>query len=388
MNASTPSNADDLLTLARDLIARPSVSPLDEGCQTVIAERLAKSGFTTTSMPFADVSNLWAVLDSHRPGPTLAFAGHTDVVPSGPLAEWTYPPFQPTCQDGWLYGRGSADMKSALAAMIVACERFISDHNNFRGRIAFLITSDEEAEARHGTRAVIEALAQADTEISYCLIGEPSSAHQLGDMIRVGRRGSLNGRLTITGQSGHVAYPDTVINPIHLAMPILDSLCQTQWDQGNDYFPATSFQISNLHAGVGVQNVVPGEAVIDFNFRYSTASSETSLKSRTEAILNSYQVPFKIEWSLSGAPFLSERGKLIEAAVSSIEHSTGLTPELSTGGGTSDGRFIAPFVPEVIELGLLNTFIHKIDERVPVADIETLTQIYVQILERLLLPNE
>jgi succinyl-diaminopimelate desuccinylase len=384
MPSSTQIDSDRLLDLTKKLIERPSISPADEGCQTLLAEQLTALGFEITSMPFEDVTNLWAVLDSHRPGPTFLFAGHTDVVPPGPLDSWTYPPFEPTCQDGWLYGRGSADMKSALAAMVFACEQFIGQGQPFNGKIAFLITSDEEAEARHGTRAVMEALSQTAINIDYCLVGEPSSANALGDMIRVGRRGSLNARLTIQGKSGHVAYPHTVINPIHLAMPALSRLADTEWDQGNAFFPATSFQISNLNAGVGVQNVVPQEIVAAFNFRYSTASTEVSLKTRTEAILADFGLPFDIEWSLSGEPFLSQEGALIDAAILGIQRETGLTPELSTGGGTSDGRFIAPFVPEIIELGLLNTHIHKIDERVPIDDIAALGRIYTTILDRLL----
>lgn len=384
MPPSTQIDSDRLLDLTKKLIERPSISPADEGCQTLLAEQLTALGFEITSMPFEDVTNLWAVLDSHRPGPTFLFAGHTDVVPPGPLDSWTYPPFEPTCQDGWLYGRGSADMKSALAAMVFACEQFIGQGQPFNGKIAFLITSDEEAEARHGTRAVMEALSQTAINIDYCLVGEPSSTNALGDMIRVGRRGSLNARLTIQGKSGHVAYPHTVINPIHLAMPALSRLADTEWDQGNAFFPATSFQISNLNAGVGVQNVVPQEIVAAFNFRYSTASTEASLKTRTEAILADFGLPFDIEWSLSGEPFLSQEGALIDAAILGIQGETGLTPELSTGGGTSDGRFIAPFVPEIIELGLLNTHIHKIDERVPIDDIAALGRIYTTILDRLL----
>jgi len=385
MTKPFPSTDDtETLALAQALIKKPSVSPEDGGCQVLMIERLAAVGFDITPMPFADVENFWALKDSGIPGPTLVFAGHTDVVPAGPLAEWAYPPFEPTVSDGWLYGRGSADMKSALAAMIVACERFINQQIAFTGKIGFLITSDEEAAATNGTTRVMKSLADANLHFDYCIVGEPSSAQQLGDMIRVGRRGSLNAHLVVRGKSGHVAYPDTVINPIHKAMPAIGALSCKQWDQGNEFFPPTTFQVSNFNAGVGVQNVVPGEAHIDFNFRYSTASTHTDLMLKTETILKDHGLEFDIQWSLSGEPFLTEKGPLIDAAVASLLAITGQKAIRSTGGGTSDGRFIAPYGIQVIELGLVNETIHKINERVRVGDLAVLTNIYSDLIFRLL----
>jgi len=346
-------------------------------------QRLTAMGFDITPMPFADVENFWAVKDSGLPGPTLVFAGHTDVVPAGPLSDWRYPPFEATLSDGWLYGRGSADMKSALAAMIVACERFVAQHTAFTGKIGFLITSDEEAAAKHGTVRVMQALADAKIQFDYCILGEPSSSQTLGDMIRVGRRGSLNAHLIIRGKSGHVAYPDTLINPIHQAMPAITALASKQWDQGNDFFPPTTFQVSNFNAGVGVQNVVPGDAQVEFNFRYSSASTQADLIRETEDILQAHGLDFEIKWSLSGEPFLTEKGRLIDAAVASLHAITGQEVILSTGGGTSDGRFIAPYGIEVIELGHVNKTIHKVNEGVRVADLSILTTIYLDLLIRL-----
>jgi succinyl-diaminopimelate desuccinylase len=311
------------------------------------------------------------------------FAGHTDVVPAGPLTDWTHPPFEATVVDGWLYGRGSADMKSALAAMIIACERFIDQQATFIGKIGFLITSDEEAAAKHGTVRVMQALADAKIHFDYCIVGEPSSSQTLGDMIRVGRRGSLNAHLLIRGKSGHVAYPDTLVNPIHRAMPAINALACKQWDQGNEFFPPTTFQVSNFNAGVGVQNVVPGDAQIEFNFRYSSASTQADLIGQTEAILEEHGLDFEIKWSLSGEPFLTEKGLLIDAAIATLRTITGHEVILSTGGGTSDGRFIAPYGIELIELGLVNKTIHKVNERVRVEDLAVLTTIYTSLLSRL-----
>lgn len=373
----------ETLALAQALIKRPSVSPKDEGCQALMMQRLAAMGFDITPMPFADVENFWALKDSGIPGPTLVFAGHTDVVPAGPLTDWTYPPFGAIVSDGWLHGRGSADMKSALAAMIIACERFIDQQPAFTGKIGFLITSDEEAAAKHGTVRVMESLADAKIQFDYCVVGEPSSSKTLGDMIRVGRRGSLNAHLIIRGKSGHVAYPETLVNPIHEAMPAMNALACKQWDQGNDFFPPTTFQVSNFNAGVGVQNVVPGEAHIDFNFRYSSASTQADLIRQTEAILKAHGLDFEITWALSGEPFLTEKGRLIDAAVVSLRTITGQEVVLSTGGGTSDGRFIAPYGIEVIELGLVNETIHKVNERVRVEDLAVLTKIYTDLIIQL-----
>jgi succinyl-diaminopimelate desuccinylase len=373
----------ETLALAQALISKPSVSPKDEGCQDLMIQRLAAMGFDITPMPFADVENFWALKDSGIPGPTLVFAGHTDVVPAGPLTDWTFPPFEGTVSDGWLYGRGSADMKSALAAMIIACERFIHQQGDFIGKIGFLITSDEEAAAKHGTVRVMQALADAKIHFDYCVVGEPSSAQTLGDMIRVGRRGSLNAHLVIRGKSGHVAYPDTLVNPIHQAMPAINALACKQWDQGNDFFPPTTFQVSNFNAGVGVQNVVPGDAQVEFNFRYSSASTQADLIGQTEAILTAHGLDFEITWALSGEPFLTEKGRLIDAAVATLRAITDQEVILSTGGGTSDGRFIAPYGIELIELGLVNKTIHKVNERVRVEDLAVLTTIYTDLLVRL-----
>ncbi len=382
-NSIEPIEDTETLALAQALITRPSVSPKDEGCQGLMIQRLTAMGFDITPMPFADVENFWAVKDSGLPGPTLVFAGHTDVVPAGPLSDWRYPHFEATISNGWLYGRGSADMKSALAAMIVACERFVAQHTAFTGKIGFLITSDEEAAAKHGTVRVMQALADAKIQFDYCILGEPSSSQTLGDMIRVGRRGSLNAHLIIRGKSGHVAYPDTLINPIHQAMPAITALASKQWDQGNDFFPPTTFQVSNFNAGVGVQNVVPGDAQVEFNFRYSSASTQADLIRETEDILQAHGLDFEIKWSLSGEPFLTEKGRLIDAAVASLHAITGQEVILSTGGGTSDGRFIAPYGIEVIELGHVNKTIHKVNEGVRVADLSILTTIYLDLLVRL-----
>lgn len=376
------------LALTIALMKRQSVSPDDAGCQTLMSERLRPLGFNIEPMPFGAVTNLWAVKDGGLPGPTVVFAGHTDVVPTGPEEDWTYPPFEPTLTDGWLFGRGSADMKSALAAMVVAVEQFLQSGDPFPGRIGFLITSDEEAAATHGTVKVIEALNQASVPIDYCVIGEPSSQAQLGDTLRVGRRGSLNAKLTIKGVAGHVAYPEKVTNPIHLAANAIKSLVEHPWDQGNEFFPPTSFQISNVHAGFGAQNVVPGEAVMDCNFRYSTASSEASIKNTATQLLDAQNLEYVIDWTLSGPPFLTQPGALIHAVEASVFAQTGLTATRSTGGGTSDGRFIAPYGIEVVELGVCNATIHQVNECVRETDLGPLAAIYADVLARLLKSND
>ncbi len=370
------------LDLTLDLIRRPSVTPVDADCQTVMAERLAKIGFVIEPMRFGDVDNLWARRGSTAP--LLCFAGHTDVVPTGDLARWNSDPFAPEIRDGKLYGRGTADMKSALAAMVVACERFVAAHPDHRGSIAFLITSDEEGPSINGTVKVVETLEARQEKITWCLVGEPSSSKQLGDVIKNGRRGSLNAKLTVHGTQGHVAYPQLADNPIHRALPALTELSQQVWDQGNRFFPATTFQISNIQSGTGATNVIPATAHALFNFRYSTEVTAEQLQARTMEILDRHGLRYDIEWTLSGLPFLTAEGELVAAAQTAIRNVTGLDTELSTSGGTSDGRFIAPTGAQVLELGVLNASIHQIDEHVNVADLDPLTDIYTQILEQLL----
>ncbi|MFD1260189.1 succinyl-diaminopimelate desuccinylase [Entomomonas asaccharolytica] len=371
------------LQLAFDLISRPSVTPKDEGCQQVMTDRLQNIGFTIEQMPFADVQNFWA---SHgNSEPVFCFAGHTDVVPSGTIDKWHKDPFTPYIDDqGMLYGRGAADMKGSLAAMIVATERFIKDYPNHKGTITYLITSDEEGIAEHGTRAVVETLAKRNDKIDWCIVGEPSSVNQLGDMVKNGRRGSLNGVLTVRGKQGHVAYPHKAKNPIFLASPAITELANEHWDHGNEFFPPTSFQISNIHAGTGANNVIPGELVAEFNFRFSTESTVEGLKQRVEQILNKHQLDWHIDWSLSGLPFLTEPGQLLAAIAESIHSVTGITTEPSTSGGTSDGRFIATLGCQVVELGPVNDTIHQINEHIKAEDLNQLTEIYYQTLVRLL----
>jgi succinyl-diaminopimelate desuccinylase len=370
------------LDLTLDLIRRPSVTPVDADCQTVMAERLAKIGFVIEPMRFGDVDNLWARRGSTAP--LLCFAGHTDVVPTGDLARWNSDPFAPEIRDGKLYGRGTADMKSALAAMVVACERFVAAHPDHHGSIAFLITSDEEGPSINGTVKVVETLEARQEKITWCLVGEPSSSKQLGDVIKNGRRGSLNAKLTVHGTQGHVAYPQLADNPIHRALPALTELSQQVWDQGNRFFPATTFQISNIQSGTGATNVIPATAHALFNFRYSTEVTAEQLQARTLEILDRHELRYDIDWTLSGLPFLTAEGELVAAAQTAIRNVTGLDTELSTSGGTSDGRFIAPTGAQVLELGVLNASIHQIDEHVNVADLDPLTDIYTQILEQLL----
>lgn len=370
------------LELLKDLISRQSVTPEDAGCQDLMAERLEKIGFEITRLKNGEVKNLWARRGTEAP--LFVFAGHTDVVPTGPAENWTYPPFEPTENNGHLYGRGTADMKGSLASMVIASEEFIKQHADHKGSIAFLITSDEEGPATEGTVAVLEHLKTTNEKIDWCLVGEPSSTNKLGDFVKNGRRGSLGVTLTIHGKQGHVAYPHLAQNPIHLAMPVLDELAKTEWDKGNQSFPATSFQISNINSGTGATNVIPGDIEIVFNFRFSTEVTEEILKDRVTNIINSYDIKYDIEWNLSGNPFLTEKGELVAATQKAIKSIMGYETELSTAGGTSDGRFIAPTGAQVIELGPLNKTIHQIDENVSIADVEQLSVIYAEILENLL----
>ena len=370
------------LQLACDLIARPSITPDDAGCQDMLIERLQAIGFQCETMIFDDVTNLWARRGSAAP--LLAFAGHTDVVPTGPLEQWHSPPFEPEIRDGMLYGRGAADMKSSIAAMVTACERFVEQHADHSGSIALLITSDEEAAAINGTVKVIETLEARGEKIDWALIGEPSSQSQVGDVVKNGRRGSIGAKLVINGIQGHVAYPHKVDNPIHRAMPALHELARHEWDQGNSFFPPTSFQISNINAGTGVHNVVPGHAEVLFNLRYSTEIDAHKIIETTRAILDKHELDYDINWSISGYPFLTPEGELVNAAQRAIIQHTGITPALETTGGTSDGRFIAPTGAQVLELGPVNESIHKLNEHVSIDDLELLSKIYESMLEQLL----
>ena len=378
------------LLLAEALIARRSVSPDDGGCQALIAERLSPLGFECHALEYgpegAKVQNLWAVRRGRGgvAAKLLAFAGHTDVVPTGPLGAWTSDPFVPTHRAGQLYGRGAADMKTSLAAMVVAVEEFIAAAPGHVGSVAFLVTSDEEGPAVDGTVRVCEWLAARNERLDYCVVGEPTSVHALGDMIKNGRRGTLSARLRVIGLQGHIAYPHLAKNPIHLMAPALAELVAMRWDEGNAYFPPTSWQVSNLRAGTGAGNVIPGDATLDFNFRFSTESTPDALKERVLAVLDRNALKYEIEWTLGGEPFLTPTGALSEALAAAIRAETGLAAELSTTGGTSDGRFIARICPQVIEFGPLNATIHKIDERVEVASLEPLKNIYRDTLVRLL----
>ncbi|NRH42085.1 succinyl-diaminopimelate desuccinylase [Pseudomonas sp. MS15a(2019)] len=371
------------LELACDLIGRASVTPLDEGCQALMMQRLERLGFALEPLRFEEVDNFWARRGGE--GPVLCFAGHTDVVPTGPLEAWQQAPFNAHVDaDGMLRGRGAADMKGSLASMIIAVERFVADHPDHRGAIAFLITSDEEGPALHGTRAVVERLRERGERLDWCIVGEPSSTRLLGDVVKNGRRGSLNGRLTVRGKQGHVAYPHLARNPIHLAAQALADLAAEQWDDGNAFFPPTSFQISNLNSGTGAGNVVPGELQALFNFRFSTESTVEGLQARVEAILDRHDLDWHIDWSLSGLPFLTEPGDLLDAVAASVEAVTGYRPEASTSGGTSDGRFIATLGAQVVELGPVNATIHQVDEHVLASDLDLLTEVYYGTLVRLL----
>ncbi len=366
-----------------DLIRLPSVTPDDAGCQAYMMSRLRELGFTCTELPFGEVSNFWA--ERGDSGPILVFAGHTDVVPTGPVSDWQSPPFEPTLKDDLLFGRGSADMKGSLAAMLVACEEFVAEHPDHPGRIGFLITSDEEGPAIDGTVKVVKWLKENDKSIDWCLVGEPSSSETLGDVIKNGRRGSLGATLTIRGVQGHIAYPQLAKNPIHLLLPALHALTAETWDEGNDFFPPTSLQVSNISGGTGATNVIPGEVEILFNFRFSPEVTEDELRRRTDEILGAHELDYSIEWQLSGQPFLTTPGALVEATSASVEDVTGQAPRLSTAGGTSDGRFIAPAGAQVVELGPVNASIHKLNEHVRAPDLPRLAAMYRGVLERLLL---
>jgi succinyl-diaminopimelate desuccinylase len=376
------------LQLTEALIARASVTPDDAGCQALLKERLAPLGFDCHDLPFGPddfrVANLWAIRRGTRPGPTLVFAGHTDVVPTGPLAQWTSSPFVPTHRDGRLFGRGAADMKTSIAAMVVAVEEFVQQQPDHAGAIAFLITSDEEGPSVNGTVKVCDWLQARGERLDCCIVGEPTSVDTLGDMIKNGRRGSLTGKLVIKGVQGHIAYPQLARNPIHQAAPALAELVAMEWDRGNAYFPPTSWQVSNIHAGTGAGNVIPGELVIDFNFRFCTESTPESLKARVAEVMDRHGLEWQIAWTLGGEPFLTPVGTLVDALSQAIVAETGATPVLSTTGGTSDGRFIARLCEQVVEFGPLNASIHKIDEHVRTADIEPLKNIYRGTLQRLL----
>jgi succinyl-diaminopimelate desuccinylase len=380
----------DTLRLLEALIARRSVTPEDAGCQALLAERLGACGFACESFTAGPdhfrVSNLWAVRRGGRPGPCIAFAGHTDVVPTGPLERWASDPFVPSVRDGHLYGRGAADMKSSIAAFTVAAERFVAAHPDHPGSIALLITSDEEGPSVDGTLRLVELLQARGERLDACIVGEPTSVRQLGDVIKNGRRGTLSGRLTVHGIQGHIAYPQLARNPIHDLAPALAELVATRWDEGNAFFPPTSWQVSNVHAGTGAGNVIPGELVLDFNFRFSPESTPASLKARVHALLDRHGLHCALAWTLGGEPFLTTPGTLSEALVAAIVAETGVRPELSTTGGTSDGRFIAKVCPQVVEFGPLNASIHAIDERVELASLAPLTAIYQRTLSNFLRP--
>jgi succinyl-diaminopimelate desuccinylase len=370
------------LELAQALIRRRSVTPEDGGCQDLIASRLGAVGFRCEPMRFGEVSNLWARRGEGRP--LLCFAGHTDVVPTGPLAEWQSDPFVPTLRDGRLYGRGAADMKSSIAAFVVAVETFLKEKPNHSGSIAFLLTSDEEGPALDGTVRVVETLKRRGETLDYCIVGEPTSVDALGDTLKNGRRGSLSGRLTVRGIQGHVAYPQLARNPVHQLAPALAELAKTQWDRGNESFPPTTWQVSNIHAGTGVGNVIPGSVEVDFNFRFSTESTDASLTQRVEAILKKHGLEYGLSWVLGARPFLSARGRLAQTVTEVCKRHTGHNAELSTTGGTSDARFIIEIAPEVLELGPVNASIHKLNENIEVAALEQLADIYLDTLRALL----
>ncbi len=373
--------SSETIQLAEALISRASVTPDDQGCQQLIAERLQKLGFRCEHMRFGDVDNLWARLGDSSP--LLCFAGHTDVVPTGPIEDWDSDPFTPDIRDGYLYGRGAADMKGSIAAFITACETYLA-HQQPSGSIAFLITSDEEGPAADGTVKVIETLEQRGEKIDWCLVGEPSSSNKLGDVIKNGRRGSLGCLLTVKGKQGHVAYPHLALNPIHTLAPALAELASTKWDDGNEYFPPTTFQVSNISGGTGASNVIPGECSVMFNFRFSTEQTPDTLEQAVHRILDEHGLDYKTQWSLSGMPFLTPAGDLVDACLQAISETTGYEGTLSTSGGTSDGRFIAPTGAQVVELGPLNKTIHQVNECVQASDLETLSRIYQAILARLM----
>jgi len=379
----TDAASEPVIDLLCELLRRRSVTPDDAGCQAILSQRLTELGFHCETMQFGDVTNLWARLGDTSP--VLCFAGHTDVVPPGNEEQWSSDPFEPTFRDGLLYGRGSADMKSGLAAMIIAIEDFLREHAEFSGSIALLITSDEEGRARDGTLKVIEALTDRGEHFDWCVLGEPSSQNSLGDILRVGRRGSLSGMLTVSGIQGHVAYPQLADNPIRRFAPVLAELHDIVWDDGNEYFPPTSFQVVDVRAGIGAPNVTPGELSARFNFRYSTEWTHETLQEKVHTVFDAHDIDYELNWHLSGKPFLTEPGKLINAVHQAVTELTGSAPELSTGGGTSDGRFISPAGVDVVELGPVNASIHKIDEHVRVEDVVTLTGMYRRIMELMLL---
>ena len=372
----------ETLELAKSLISKASVTPDDKGCQSIMIERLKKIGFEIHPLKFGDVDNFWATRGNG--GPLFAFAGHTDVVPAGNEDAWNTKPFEPTIKDGFLYGRGAADMKGGLASMVTATENFVKENPNHNGTIAFLITSDEEGVAINGTVKVMDYLKENNQKIDFCLIGEPSSTNITGDVIKNGRRGSLNGEINVQGQQGHVAYPHLAQNPIHLIAPALSELCKQEWDNGNEYFPATSFQISNVHSGDGVTNVIPGEAKVMFNIRYSTETTKEELKSKVHEILDLHKLDYSVDWSHSGYPFLTPKGELVSACISAVKETKEITPELATSGGTSDGRFIAQEGTQVVELGPVNATIHQVNEYVLVQDLEDLSRIYSKVLTKIL----
>jgi succinyl-diaminopimelate desuccinylase len=373
---------DAALQLARELIARRSVTPEDAGCQELLAKRLVSLGFAVEPIRRGEVTNLWA--RRGKANPLVCFAGHTDVVPTGPLEKWDTDPFVPMERDGKLFGRGAADMKTSIAAFVVAVEEFIAKHPSHKGSIALLITSDEEGPAVDGTVRVVELLKNRDERIDYCVVGEPTCVSKLGDTIKNGRRGSLSGTLKVKGVQAHIAYPQLGKNPIHLAAPALAELAATEWDRGNEYFPATTWQASNIHGGTGAANIIPGELEILFNFRFSNASTPDTLKKKVQSVLDRHELDYDLHWFLSGMPFLTPRGKLVEALSAAIRDVTGIAPEISTTGGTSDGRFIANVCQEVVEFGPVNASIHKLNEHVEIADIEPLRKIYLSLLGRLL----
>ncbi len=370
------------LDLAKDLIARKSNTPDDAGCQDLLMSRLAPLGFVFETIESNGVTNLWARKGNEAP--VVCFAGHTDVVPTGPLEQWLSDPFTPTIRDGVLYGRGAADMKTSIAAFVTSIEGFLEKHPEHKGSIALLITSDEEGVATDGTVKVVECLAARNETIDYCIVGEPTCVSKLGDTIKNGRRGSLSGRLTVKGIQGHIAYPHLVRNPIHQAAPAIAEMAATVWDEGNEYFPPTSWQVSNIHGGTGATNVVPGEVEIRFNFRHSTASTKAQLKERVHAMLQKHGLEYDLIWEEGGKPYLTPKGDLVEKISQAIREVTGLDTDVSTSGGTSDGRFIADICPQVIEFGPMNASIHKLNENIPVADIEPLREIYQRTLEKLL----
>jgi succinyl-diaminopimelate desuccinylase len=372
----------DTLELARALIARRSVTPDDGGCQSLLGERLKRIGFALEPLESNGVTNLWA---RHGAGsPLVCFAGHTDVVPSGPLAQWSSDPFVPTERDGRLYGRGAADMKTSLAAFVTAIEGFLAGHPEPRGSIALLVTSDEEGDATDGTVKVVDRLEARGERIDYCIVGEPTCVDRLGDMVKNGRRGSLGGRLVVKGLQGHVAYPHLARNPIHLLAPALAELSAVEWDRGNEDFPPTTWQVSNIHAGTGATNVIPGEVEVVFNFRFSTSSTADGLKARVHEVLDRHQLDYELAWSLSASPFLTPRGRLVDSMVAAIREVTGVAAEVSTTGGTSDGRFIARICPQIVEFGPVNMSIHKLNEHIALDAIEPLRAVYQRLLEKLL----